>query len=293
MKRLYKGILFILLAAFSFSLMSTFIRLAGDIPAVQKSLFRNLVAAVFSFLIMKRRGEKFEIKEGNMKFLLWRSAVGTLGIFLNFYAVGNLLLANANMLNKLSPFFAVIFSFFLLKEKISPTQMIALIVAFIGSLFIIKPSFANAELIPGLAGLMGGIFAGFAYTMVRKLGSRGQSGISIVFFFSAFSTVASLLVSIFVFEPMSTRQVIYLLLAGLSALGGQLGITHAYIYAPAKEISIYDYAQIIFATVLGFFIFGQVPDIYSFIGYIIIIAMAFLMFHYSKKKSKENIEARE
>lgn len=284
MKRLYKGIMFILLAALSFSLMSTFIRLAGDLPAVQKSFFRNFVAAIFSFIIMKRRGEKFEIKKGNLKYLLWRSIIGTLGIFLNFYAISQLVLADANMLNKLSPFFAVIFSFFFLKEKISPTQMIALIVAFIGSMFIIKPSFVNAELLPSLAGLLGGIFAGFAYTMVRKLGNRGQSGVSIVFFFSAFSTVVSLLATLFFFEPMTIRQVVFLVLAGLSALGGQLGITNAYIYAPAREISIYDYAQIMFATILGFFVFGQVPDVYSFIGYVIITSMAYLMFRYNKKK---------
>jgi drug/metabolite transporter (DMT)-like permease len=197
------------------------------------------------------------------------------------------------MLNKLSPFFAVIFSFFILKEKISPTQMIALMIAFIGSLFIIKPSFANTEFIPGLAGLLGGIFAGFAYTMVRKLGNRGQSGISIVFFFSAFSTAASLLVTIFVFEPMTMQQVIFMILAGLSALGGQLGITNAYIYAPAKEISIYDYSQIIFATVLGFLVFGQVPDFYSFIGYVIIISMAFTMFQYNKKRIEKKAESKQ
>ena len=124
--------------------------------------------------------------------------------------------------------------------------------------------------------------------MVRKLGNRGQSGLSIVFFFSAFSTIVSLLATLFYFEPMTIKQVLYLVMAGLSALGGQLGITNAYIYAPAREISIYDYAQIIFATILGFFVFGQVPDIYSFIGYVIIISMAYLMFRYNKKKMNMN-----
>jgi drug/metabolite transporter (DMT)-like permease len=188
------------------------------------------------------------------------------------------------MLNKLSPFFAVIFSYFFLKEKLSPVQIIALIFAFIGSLFIIKPNFLNVELMSSLIGLGGGICAGFAYTMVRKLGNRGQSGISIVFFFSAFSSIMSLIFTAFVFEPMTGKQVIYLILAGIAALGGQLGITNAYINAPAKEISIYDYSQIIFATIIGFIVFGQIPDAYSFIGYIVIILMAFLMFHYHKKK---------
>ncbi len=285
MKNLYKGIMYIVFAAFCFSLLTMFIGLAGDLPAVQKSFFRNFIAAIFAFIIMKRKKESFEIPKENRKYLFLRSVVGTVGIFTNFYAIGHLYLADANMLNKLSPFFAVIFSFFFLKEKLRPVQIMALMFAFTGSLFIIKPSFQNAELMPSLIGLAGGICAGFAYTMVRKLGNMGQSGFSIVFYFSAFSSVMSLIATVFVFEPMTLKQIIYLVFAGLAALGGQLGITHAYIYAPAKEISVYDYSQIIFATILGFLVFGQIPDGYSFIGYVIIISMAFLMFQYHKKKS--------
>ena len=72
--------------------------------------------------------------------------------------------------------------------------------------------------------------------------------------------------------------------AGLAAAGGQFGITAAYYHAPAKEISIYDYSQIIFSTILGFFLFGQVPDRYSVLGYVIICAMALWMFVYNKNR---------
>jgi len=65
-----------------------------------------------------------------------------------------------------------------------------------------------------------------------------------------------------------------LLMAGLSAAGGQFTITAAYSYAPAREISVYDYSQIIFAAIIGFFVFGQVPDLLSWIGYAVIIGMA-------------------
>ena len=70
----------------------------------------------------------------------------------------------------------------------------------------------------------------------------------------------------------------------LAAAGGQFGITAAYYHAPAKEISIYDYSQIIFSTILGFFLFGQVPDRYSVLGYVIICAMALWMFVYNKNR---------
>ena len=78
-----------------------------------------------------------------------------------------------------------------------------------------------------------------------------------------------------------------LLGAGLAAAGGQFGITAAYYHAPAKEISIYDYSQIIFSTILGYFLFGQVPDKYSVLGYVIILAMAAWMFFYNKRPEEK------
>ena len=89
---------------------------------------------------------------------------------------------------------------------------------------------------------------------------------------------------IFDFHPMSLFQLLMLLGAGLSAAGGQFSITAAYCHAPAKEISVYDYSQIIFATMLGLFILGEMPDLLSIAGYLIIITAAILMFMYNNKK---------
>ena len=79
------------------------------------------------------------------------------------------------MLNKLSPFFAVIFSIFLLKEKTTRFEWSMLIIAFAGALFVIKPSF-NLNSLPALIGVLGGLGAGLAYTYVRRLGTHGIKG---------------------------------------------------------------------------------------------------------------------
>ena len=191
------------------------------------------------------------------------------------------------MLNKMSPFFVILFSFLLLKEKLKPAQAIAIFVAFIGSLFIIKPTFTNMELFPSVIGLCGGIGAGIAYAMVRILGQRGQKGSSVVLFFSGFSCIVTLPYLLINYHPMTGTQILALLGAGLAAAGGQFGITAAYYHAPAKEISIYDYSQIIFSTILGYFLFGQVPDKYSVLGYVIILAMAAWMFFYNKRPEEK------
>ena len=285
-KKRYKGIICIIMSAFCFALMSFFVRMAGDLPPIQKSFFRNFVAAIFAGIILMKNGVPFHCKKENLGYLLGRSICGTIGILCNFYAVDHLVLADASMLNKMSPFFAVIFSYFLLKEKITVPQGLFVIGAFVGSLFVIKPTFSNMDLLPSLIGLCGGIGAGAAYTMVRKLGERGEKGPFIVFFFSTFSCVVTLPWLLFDYHPMSLAQIGILLFAGLSAAGGQFSITAAYCYAPAREISVYDYSQIIFSAGLGFFFFEQIPDLLSWIGYAVICLMAVAMFLYNNRRTE-------
>ncbi len=286
MQKKYKGIILIILSALCFALMSMFVRLAGDIPSVQKSFFRNIVAMVFAAVILLREHTLPKLNRESRICLFLRALFGTLGILCNFYAVDRLVLADASILNKMSPFFAILCSWAVLKEKITPVRTAIVLGAFIGSLFVIKPSFHNTSLFPALIGLLGGLGAGIAYTMVRKLGQLGVKGPFIVFFFSAFSCLVTLPYLIFNYHPMTAVQLLYLLLAGLSATGGQFTITAAYIYAPAREISVYDYTQIIFSSLLGFFVFGQTPDTWSFIGYVLIVFMAVAMFIYNQKHTQ-------
>lgn len=279
-----KGVIFIILSALSFTGMNTFVRLAGDLPTMQKVFFRNFVAMIFAFAAMVKAGDSFKPKKGSLKYLLIRSAAGLAGIFGNFYALDKIELSNASMLNKMSPFFALVFSAIFIKEKVKPKQAVAIAVAFIGALFIIKPTFGNADLLASLAGFAGGMAAGGAYTCVRWLGIKGENGRLIVLFFSVFSCVFTVPYLIFDYHYMTAFQWFALLMAGVFAAGGQFSITAAYTHAPSREISVYDYSQIIFAAVVGFFVFGDIPDVWSFVGYFIIIAMAVWMFVYNNRQ---------
>ncbi len=283
-----KGMICIILSAFCFAWMNAFVRLAGDLPFIQKSFFRNLVALLFALAMLLREHGSLKPQKGTLPFLLIRAAAGTVGILCNFYAIDHLALSDASILNKMSPFFAILCSWVFLKEKLNWKQGLIVIGAFIGSLFVIKPSFANADLFPSLIGLLGGLGAGVAYTMVRRLGQIGANKAYIVFFFSAFSCVVTLPYLILSYMPMSWKQLLILILAGLAAAGGQFGVTSAYCYAPAKEISVYDYTQIIFAAGLGFLLFAQIPDWLSILGYCIIISMAAAMFIYNKNADKSH-----
>ena len=278
-----KGVLFILLAGVGFAFMGLFVKLAGDIPTIQKAFFRNLVPVFIAGMGLKRAGMKIKLNKGDMKYLLLRAGCGTAGLICNFYALDHLKLSDANMLNKLAPFFVIIFSFFILKEKISIFQGIAVFGAFFGALFIIKPTGA-VSVFPALVGALGGLGAGAAYTMVRILGLRKVNGSLVVFFFSAFSCIVCLPFLIFNYAHMSLYQTVMLIMSGVSAAVGQLAITRAYFYAPAKEISIYDYNQIIISAVLGFIFLNQLPDKYSILGYVVIFTMGVWMYFYNKNR---------
>ena len=280
-KKKQLGILYIIISAFCFALMNMFVRLSGDLPSFQKSFFRNLVALFFALIILKRDKVWFSGKKENIKYLFIRSFAGTVGVLCNFYAVDHLVLSDASMLNKMSPFFVIIFSFFVLGEKIKPAQACIVAGAFAGSLFIIRPTMSIFQNPASIIGLLGGMAAGLAYTFVRKLGEKGEKGPFVVFVFSAFSCIVLLPFVVLNYQHMTGMQLVYLLLAGVSAAGGQFSITAAYFHAPAREISVYDYSQIIFAAMMGFIVFGDIPDMLSWIGYIIICSMAVVMYFHN------------
>lgn len=279
-----KGICFIILAAFFFAAMNVFVKLSGDLPSIQKSFFRNAIAAVFALIILIRKKEDLRYHKKDLPMLCLRSIFGTLGILCNFYAVDHLLVSDASMLNKLSPFFVIICSALFLNEKVNRVQKISVVVAFVGSLFVVKPSVDFMSNINSIIGILGALGAGIAYTCVRQLGKQGVANAKIVFFFSCFSCLVVLPYIIFHYAPMTSTQLLYLLGAGLMAAGGQFSITAAYTHAPAKQISVYDYTQVIFAALLGLFVLNQIPDFLSVIGYIIIIGIAFWSFLRQKEE---------
>ena len=277
-----KGILFILSAAFFFSLMTVFVRLSGDVPTMQKAFFRNIVAAFLAAFILKRSGEKFYIPRTSLMDMFLRCSVGTMGILCNFWAVDHMRIADANILNKLSPFFAILMSIFILKERPNRVEWLSVLLAFIGAAFVAKPG-AGIASFPALIAILGGFTAGTAYTYVRKLGLSGVKGPVIVFSFSVFSTLILLPNILLNYHPMSVKQFVFLVLAGCSAAIAQLSVTAAYQNAPARDISVFDYSQVVYAAMFGFLLWGEIPDAWSFLGYAIIIGTAFGKWYWMMK----------
>lgn len=276
------AIIFMVMASLCFALMSLCTSLVTSAASIEKAFFRNFFSLLISLSIILKRRTSFKLVKGTEKLMVARALGGTTGVICNFYALDHTLFANANMLNKLSPFAAIAFSVLLYKEKVKPTQIACVVLAFAGSLFILKPGgdmFGFASLV----GLIGGIGAGFSQACLRGLKVRGNDTMLVVFYFSCISVLITLPFAIPVFTSLGLRDLSLLFLTAAFAAGGQFALTNAYSISPAREVSIYDYSQMIFAGLFGYIFFRQIPDILSFVGYIVIFSAAYIMYRYSQK----------
>ena len=279
-----KGILCIIIAGFGFALMSLFVKLSGDLPSMQKGFFRNIIAVFLSSIPLIKHWRVINIPRNNTGWLVLisRSVFGTIGLVLNFYAISHISLADSSIIQKLSPFIIIILSYIFFKEEMTRFQVFAIIIAFIGITLIIKPSGNNIISMGALAALLGALCAGIAYTCVRYLGTHNISGEFIIFFFSSLSSLMLLPYLILDYRTMTYYQLSMLLLAGISATIGQYGVTFAYKFAAAKNISVFDYSQVLFSGIFGYMFFGEFPDFQSLIGYIIVISVGVVLVLRSK-----------
>lgn len=278
-----KAVFSMLISALGFTLMSVTVKYLRDIPLFEKVFFRNLVSLVIAFYLIKKSDVPLFGQRKSQLALFARAGFGLAGVILNFYAITHLTLADSTMLGKLSPIFVTIMACLFLKEKIDKEQIIGIFITFGGALLVIKPEF-SLSIIPSLAGLLSAASAGIAYTLLRYLKDK-ESPDTIVFYFSVVSVVGTLPFVLNDYIMPDSTQLMLLLATGLFASIGQFGITYAYKYSKATEVSIYNYSAIVFGIIFGFIFFHEIPDMLSLLGGAIIIAVAYYTFKHNQKKS--------
>lgn len=267
-----RAVVMICLAGLSFSFVGVAVRLSGDVPVYEKVFFRSIVSLGAMALLAARSRENPFTSDGRVPVLILRGVFGTIAMTLYFFAIQKLTLADATILNKLSPFFVAVFAVLFLREKLSKHALPALLCAFVGAALVIKPQL-DLGAVPAAAGIMSAAASGAAYTVVRFL--RGKvSPYRIVFFFALVSTVAMIPPMVVRYVPPTGEQLAYMLGTGIFATTGQLFLTLAYHQAPATKISIYNYAHVIFAFLAALMLWGEVPDAVSITGALLIIAAA-------------------
>lgn len=271
-----------LLSSFFFSVMAIFIRYTSEIPLFEQVVFRNLVIALLMFLLLvkEKNLSYIKFKDGRREVFL-RCLFGFVGMVTNFYAVNHLNVADASAITKMSPFFVMIFAAIILKEKLKRHSVIALIFSIFGMMLVVRPTF-EVSFVPSLVAVMSAIFAGLAYVMLSGVGNRVKSEV-IILYFGIFSTIVCIPFLLKNFVVPDKKELFFLIMIGVSAGLAQFFVTLAYKNAPAGEVSIYNFSQIIFSILIGLFIFNERTDILSLIGMEIIILTAYYNFIRSKK----------
>lgn len=278
-----KGVLCMLISALGFTFMSVTVKYVTGIPLFEKVFFRNLVSLGLAFYMIKKSASPVFGKRENQIALLARSGFGLAGVVLNFYAIANLSLADSSMLGKLSPIFVTIMACLFLSEKIDKEQILGIVITFAGALLVIKPQF-SMSMLPSLSGILSAASSGVAYTLLRYLKDK-ENPDTIIFYFSFISVTFMAPLVLMDYVHPTPIQLFFLLATGVFAAVGQFGVTYAYKYSKATEVSIYTYSAIVFGIVLGFIFFDEIPDLLSLAGGALIIAVAFYMFKHNQKKA--------
>jgi drug/metabolite transporter (DMT)-like permease len=266
-------------AAFFLSLVPLAVKLVpaeAGIPVSEKLVARGIVAVVVTFVLLKRRGES--LVSGKPGLLFLRSALGTIGMVLYFVALENLPLANTVTINKLSPFFVLLFSWMFLKERLKKMQIAAIFTAFAGVALVAGPSGISLS---GsvIAALASAVFAGAAYTTLRAL-RKYDSPLRVVFWFSLL-TVAVFLPKTTVDGTIPSGNTIFPL-AGIGAAGvmGQVLMTTAYRYAPGAKVAIYGYLSVVFSVAWQIAFFREIPSITVLAGALLVMTGGWLNYRY-------------
>ncbi len=262
---------YMILSAFGFSIMAVCVKLASQqgIPVLEIVAARALVSLALSYVDVKRKGISLL---GHKKHLLVaRGAVGVVALICVYYSVTHLPLAEATVLQYLHPMFTAILALIFLKEHIHLSLILSIICSFIGLLFIARP-----EIIFGLTGndlsyfamgaaLLGAFGSAIAYVLVRKLNETEDASV-IIFYFPLIALPISIVLLGRDFVMPDIWTCFILLLVGIFTQVGQIGLTKAMKTEAAGRATAFSYLQVVFAVILGWMIFSEIPDFWVILG---------------------------
>jgi len=276
-----KGIIFMLIAEAGFSCMWGCVKFSGThIPFFQIVFFRAFTSVIILGIMMLARGETFHIK--NKKLLLLRCIVGTTAMTMAFYALTKTSIGNVATLLHTSPVFVAFLSPLFLKEKPNMHLLVWILLAFVGVMFIVKPNhdiFQNVSVLALIAGLL----AGVAYMSIRQLHKTEQT-LTITFYFLLFVSLALLPFCLYGYTPPKNIHWVALIGSGIFGTIAQVFLTMAYRCGPANLMTPFTNAAVVFSFLLGWFFWGEIPDIYTLMGAsFIVIAIIIISFKLNRK----------
>lgn len=258
------GAALLALSALLFSLMGVAIREASvSVNNESVVFFRNFIGVLFFLPLIALKGFS-AFKTQRLSTHLWRTGYGLAAMYCFFYAIAHLPLADAMLFTYSAPVFTPLIARWLLKEPLTKSMLVATAVGLVGVLLVAKPSSALLGW-QALIGIAASLLAAFAFVSIRQM-SDTEPALRIVFYFSLFSAMISVVPLSWSWQPLSTHDLGLLLVVGLLATTSQIVMSKAYSVAPPGQIGPVAYLAIVFAGAIAWLRWGETPDLSSLIG---------------------------
>ncbi|MEZ5750391.1 MAG: DMT family transporter [Paracoccaceae bacterium] len=261
-----RGIAYKLVSVLAFVTMSALVKgVSGTIPPGQAVFFRSLFAIPVILVWLAARGElRTGLRAQNPLGHFWRGFVGTSAMFMGFAALAFLPLPEVTAIGYAAPLLVVIFAAMFLGEEVRAFRMTTVVIGLAGVLIVLSPrlsiddSLDAMQTLGAVLALTGAICAALAQVTVRRL-IRTEATSAIVFWFSVTASVLALVTLPFGWSVPTLREAAILVLMGLLGGVGQIFLTSSYREADASLVAPFDYASMLLALAIGYWVFDEVP----------------------------------
>ncbi|PCI14124.1 MAG: EamA family transporter [Thiotrichales bacterium] len=271
---------YMMLSALGFALMAVCVKEVSTygIPVMEIIAARAIVSLIISYLDVKRKG--ISLWGLDKPLLIARGVVGALALICVYYAITTLPLAEATLIQYLHPAFTAIIALIFLREHLHLSTIICIVLSIAGLAIIVQPGQLVGELnelplFSVIIAIMGALGSAIAYVLVRKLSQSEDSSV-VIFYFPLVALPVACLFPGESFVMPDLPALILLILVGIFTQVGQVGLTKAMQTEGAGKATAYSYVQVIFALILGWVIFAEIPSLWTWLGGSLIIAGAFI-----------------
>lgn len=272
-------------ATFLFALMNLFVKLAAEdgVPIPQVMFFRNFIGMIPVLWLITQRRDWSLFKTQRLSGHFVRGFVGFFSMCCIFWSLHLLPLANATAIHFASPLILTSLSVVLLDEKVGPHRWTAVLVGLAAVLFMLQPA-GDGDPLGSLVAMCAAILMAFAMIAIRKL-SNSEHSLTIVFYFTVFSSLMSAAWMFFVWVTPSWPTLLCLIATGLIGGVGQILVTYAYSKGPAAYVSSFSYFAIVIAAAFDFLIWEHIPVWQVWVGSPVVIASGlYIVWRETKKK---------
>ncbi len=266
-----RGAIMVSIGGLTLVIMSSMVKTVGQsLHSFEIVFFRCLIGFLLVLPILMRRGSLASARTGRFGLHLVRSLFGMSAMFCGFYAFTNMPLADATALLFSRPLFMIVLAAVLLGEAVGWRRGLATMIGFTGILIMTRPFGEGFEPV-ALVAAAGALLAGCVVVCIKKL-SRTEPVITIMFYYTFWTTVLSAIPAALVWQTPTMHETFLLLAIGILGVLGQTAMTHGFKMGEASFVVPLDYLRLVYATLFGLALFGEIPTLISVIGALTIVA---------------------